>query len=188
MVWEPIKSGATVVADWISSKFKEARKFVEGIYKWFADKYEAVSGWAKGVAARGEEITGLHPTAHATGGILTRPHLGLVAEAGPEAIIPLSARMRGRATALWEETGRYLGVKPYARGGFAGVSAVAPVAVGAGISALVSPAMKQAGNSPVNVTNYINVSITEAGGADPDRIAETIAIKIKSVFQNMPIT
>jgi len=33
--------------------------------------------------------------AHAFGGILTRPHIGLVAEAGPEAIIPLTDKSRG---------------------------------------------------------------------------------------------
>lgn len=57
---------------------------------------------------------------YATGGILTRPHLGLVAEAGPEAIIPLSSQMRRRALELWQKTGEQLGVKPYAWGGFAG--------------------------------------------------------------------
>lgn len=34
-------------------------------------------------------------TPHAEGGILTRPHLGLVAEAGPEAVIPLRDKTRG---------------------------------------------------------------------------------------------
>ena len=33
--------------------------------------------------------------AHATGGILTTPHIGLVAEAGPEAVIPLTDKQRG---------------------------------------------------------------------------------------------
>ena len=32
---------------------------------------------------------------HATGGIMTRPHIGLVAEAGPEAVIPLRDKARG---------------------------------------------------------------------------------------------
>lgn len=49
---------------------------------------------------------------HSDGGILTRPHLGLVAEAGPEAIIPLSSRMRNRAQAIWQQTGQYLGAQP----------------------------------------------------------------------------
>jgi len=51
--------------------------------------------------------------AHTLGGILTRPHLGMVAEAGPEAIIPLSARMRRHAIDIWKKTGEQLGVKKY---------------------------------------------------------------------------
>lgn len=57
---------------------------------------------------------------HASGGILTKPHFGLVAEKGPEAIIPLSSRMRSRAIRLWEKTGESLGVVPYAAGGIVG--------------------------------------------------------------------
>lgn len=47
---------------------------------------------------------------HATGGIMTRPHLGLVAEAGPEAIIPLRDKSRGLQV-LHQAMG-YLGVSP----------------------------------------------------------------------------
>ncbi|HQD86865.1 MAG TPA: hypothetical protein PK822_08165, partial [Bacillota bacterium] len=62
------------------------------------------------------------PTPHATGGILTRPHLGLVAEAGPEAIIPLSSKMRDRGIELWKQAGRFLGIAPHAEGGIFGSS------------------------------------------------------------------
>lgn len=72
----------------------------------------------------------------AMGGIITHPQLSLVGEAGPEAIIPLSSRMRSRAMELWEQTGRYFGVRQYEVGGFAGpVPAVAHVGpVGGGIN------------------------------------------------------
>lgn len=50
------------------------------------------------------------PAPHAIGGIFSRPHIGLVAEAGPEAIIPLSSRLRGRALDLYAQVGQYLGV------------------------------------------------------------------------------
>lgn len=45
---------------------------------------------------------------HAMGGMFTTPHLGLVAEAGPESIIPLNGS--SRAISLWEKTGRLLGM------------------------------------------------------------------------------
>jgi len=75
--------------------------------------------------------------------------------------------------ALWEETGRYLGVKPYAAGGFAGAPVAVPAVAGAGV-----------GDSSISVTNYIDVSVS-GDGADPDKIAGAIAAKIESVFHNM---
>lgn len=57
----------------------------------------------------------------ATGGILREPHLGLIAEAGPEAVIPLSGANRERGRQLWEETGMMLGTIPqHAEGGIFG--------------------------------------------------------------------
>lgn len=49
-------------------------------------------------------------TPHAEGGLMTKPHLGLVGEAGPEMIIPLSQGRRNRALGLWRETGQMLGM------------------------------------------------------------------------------
>ena len=65
---------------------------------------------------------------------MTSPHIGLVAEAGPEAIIPLSKNKNARGVSLWMQAGRILGVgarhlaavagfggyKAYANGGLAG--------------------------------------------------------------------
>lgn len=51
------------------------------------------------------------PRMYATGGILTRPEMALVAEEAPgEAIIPLNPARRSRAISLWEETGARLGM------------------------------------------------------------------------------
>lgn len=118
---------------------------------------------------------------YAAGGILTRPHIGLVAEAGPEAIIPLSERMRNRALKLWEQTGQILGVKPYALGGFAG-----PV-----------PAVAAAGGygGSISIINNVNVSVsvgdssgdTASAREIAEEVADEIAMKISSIFQNMPL-
>ena len=59
---------------------------------------------------------------HAAGGIFSSPHLGVVAEAGPEAIIPLSSKMRDRGIELWKQAGRFLGIAPHAEGGIFGSS------------------------------------------------------------------
>ncbi|TDL57536.1 phage tail tape measure protein [Paenibacillus dendritiformis] len=57
---------------------------------------------------------------HANGGLVTRPHIGLVGEAGPEMIVPLSPGKRARGLSLWQQAGYMLGVQPYAMGGMAG--------------------------------------------------------------------
>ena len=46
----------------------------------------------------------------ADGGVVREPHVGIVGEAGPEAIIPLSPEKRERGKALWYEAGNVLGV------------------------------------------------------------------------------
>jgi hypothetical protein len=118
---------------------------------------------------------------YAAGGILTRPHLGMVAEAGPESIIPLSARMRGRALSLWEKTGQMLGVRPYEFGGFAG--SVPAMAAGGGY-----------GGGNINIINHISVSVEGGSSGDTpsareiaEEVADEIAMKISSIFQNMPL-
>jgi len=64
---------------------------------------------------RASEATPVKP--HAAGGIFSSPHLGVVAEAGPEAIIPLSESMRERGLALWQRAGRLLGTPHHAEDG-----------------------------------------------------------------------
>lgn len=67
---------------------------------------------------------------HADGGFMTQPHIGLVAEDGAESIIPLSPKRRSRGIALWQETGRRLGVMAYAEGGVVGQAESYPIAAG----------------------------------------------------------
>ncbi|GIO84528.1 hypothetical protein J25TS5_14600 [Paenibacillus faecis] len=61
-----------------------------------------------------------NPKPYAQGGYINRPHVGLVGEAGPEMIIPLSANRRSRGRELWERAGIIMGVRPYANGGQVG--------------------------------------------------------------------
>ncbi len=113
---------------------------------------------------------------HATGGILSKPHLGLVAEAGPEAVIPLSARMRGRALALWQQAGQYLGVRPYAAGGFAGVMPV-PAVAGGGETQITVPVNVnlQVGSENIDYENIKN------------EVGWKIARSIKNALENKAV-
>ena len=60
---------------------------------------------------------------NAMGGIINKPHLGMIGEAGAEAIIPLAGTNKHRGIALWQQTGELLGILPkHARGGIFGGS------------------------------------------------------------------
>lgn len=98
---------------------------------------------------------------HARGGIFTRPHLGLVAESGPEAIIPLSARMRNRALGLWEETGRRLGI-----------GLAAPALAGATV------------NINFDLAGLVGQVVIN-NQSDIDKAVERVADSLRNVFQNM---
>ncbi len=111
---------------------------------------------------------------HAAGVIATKPHLAMVSEEGPEAIIPLSRARRSRALRLWQETGRYLGVEGYAEGGYTAV----PVAV----------ATSQAG-AMVNI--YMNgligsVQVNNAGDIQEvaNMAASVVAQQLTEVLEN----
>ena len=71
------------------------------------------SGFSAGSFTTGGGTSGSgggRATPHATGGIMTRPHVGLVAEDGPEAIIPLGSKRRGRGIELLHRAAAALGV------------------------------------------------------------------------------
>ena len=116
----------------------------------------------------------LRAARHQFGGIFTRPHLGLFAEAGPEAVIPLSSRLRSRGLDLLKQTSRYLGVQSYAFGGFTG-----PVAVAAAGSA---------GNVDVMVSGITVNLLANEIEIDEDklalRIGRQIVHRIKRVLEN----
>jgi len=165
--------------------FNWAKERIGAAGQWIIDKAMAGVEAAKSLGKRlaegfeaGRQAAKEPVTAHALGGILTRPHLGLVAEAGPEAIIPLSARMRPRALELWRETGRRLGVQQFEFSGF-----TAPVAVaGAGMGApMVNLNFDLAG-----LIGQITVQAREDLDQAADQIAAVIAAKLKAIFYNLP--
>lgn len=52
---------------------------------------------------------------HAAGGIFSNPHIGMVAEAGPEAIVPLDGSQN--AASIWQRAGEILGLQGRNSGG-----------------------------------------------------------------------
>ena len=147
--------------------------------------------------------------AHAKGGIFSSPHVGLVAEAGPEAIIPLSGANKSNGISLWEQAGYILGTLPkHAEGGIFGEIDEEKN----GRSSFLSNNFKEEANNAESVSNItapiqVNTNITgmnftfqgaQAGDKEgimqvikeqmptiADEIAGTIAVNIQRIFANM---
>lgn len=137
-VWESVTTRIDETIfnkEWWKGKWNDVigwgRKQLEGLTDWWdgvkssfdsgrQSGQAAARGSGSGVAQRGSE------TPYANGGFINRPHLGLVGEAGPEVIIPLSSNRRGRALDLYQKAGAALGVRPYANGGLVGGSVKMP--------------------------------------------------------------
>lgn len=103
--WNEIKLGTQVVWDAIKSAVKSAVDYVTGIVQGMFDTVmgiinkitsaissvgSAASNFGSNVAAGGSLVMHAIVPHFAAGGIVTGPTLGLIGEAGPEAIIPLS--------------------------------------------------------------------------------------------------
>ena len=109
---EQVPEAIESVGKSISGFFSDVKSKISGFFGGLWDKVSgAFSGGYSDATAK-----------HAEGGIMTKPHMGLVAEDGAEAIIPLSGKRRERGLAVWERAGQLLGVQPYAEGGIAGVT------------------------------------------------------------------
>ncbi|MED5015939.1 hypothetical protein P9847_01325 [Paenibacillus chibensis] len=118
-------------------------------------------------------ITGFTPNSkvnqvlpYADGGMITRPHVGMVGEAGPEAIIPLSSNRRSRALSLYEDVGRSLGVRAYANGGIIGAAKAAL----SGRSAAEAAWNGSASQSSAPMVIEHKPSIVIQGSADPSTV------------------
>ncbi len=192
-VWDPIKTGVESATEWIKSKFEEAKT-------WVQDIWSSITGWFSDITERGSRVTGLKtskqrraanlsvysgpgPTPYADGGLIRRPHIGLVGEEGPEMIIPLSASRRNRALDLWMKTAKYLGVRQYADGGI--TSPTAPVDP-------VSTTKRGNINIMVNVGGIsVKIPAEKIDTTNKKETAEEIAFeisrKLQEVFGNMPI-
>lgn len=76
-----------------------------------------------GISMAFDKFTNQSVDKKAMGGIVNKPHLGMIGEAGAEAIIPLTGTNKHRGIALWRQTGELLGTLPkHARGGIFGGS------------------------------------------------------------------
>jgi hypothetical protein len=97
--------------------------------------------------------------------------------------------MRSRALALYEETGRRLGVRPYAEGGFAGAltqnrEQKIPVSLTPSL-AVPGPATVNLNFDLTGLVRQVVIESREDIDGAVDRIADAIANNLRAVFQNM---
>lgn len=195
-VWEPIKNGATSAWNWVGDK-------LGGIGDWMGDKWTSFKDWLGGLGQKGSKETGLTTSEgkgtvleHAYGGIMTQPHMGIVAEAGAESIIPLSPSRRTRGIDLWRETGELLGIRPYADGGVIGrIEATGndmPIASGAGnggvtikVEVKAEPKFTIEGGdtSDGKIIEVLKGYIRSMA----DDIGDELAERLARIFANMPV-
>lgn len=141
---------------------------------------------------------------NAMGGIYDGAFLSWVAEDGPEAIIPLSAKRRNRGLDLWLAAGRALGVGQFAEGGivapYAGLlsqisdseeaegkaASFSPKPQG-GVTVSVSvnsnPVFQIEGDNPDSIMDKIRANIKEIA----DMFGDQMAAEMEDIFSNMPV-
>lgn len=186
LVKETIPTAAKSIGGGITTFFTES---VPGFFTGLGGKI-----WG-GISAGYAAATGSTPK-HAYGGIMTKPHMGIVAENGAEGIIPLSPSKRRRGIDLWQKTGDLLGVHAYEDGGIVGdVSKTVPI----------STSTSKGGNPitiKVEVKAEPSFTIETGDGVDESRIVtvlrtyiremaddigDELAERLARIFANMPV-
>ncbi|MCC5467622.1 phage tail tape measure protein [Pelosinus baikalensis] len=123
------------------------QSFIYGIYSrfggainWMSEKWASVKNMfsAGGAGGNGADMAGI--PAYANGTIATSPHIGLFAEKGPEAVIPINDS--ARAHSLLEQTNRMMGVS--SSGGGTVINANFAPVINGGNSSEIQPILKEA--------------------------------------------
>lgn len=199
-VWGPIKSGASAAWEWVGDK-------LGGIGEWIGDKWTSFKDWLGDLGKKGSKETGLITSQgkssvleHAMGGIMTKPHMGIVAEDGAEGIIPLNPSKRSRGIDLWQRTGELLGVQPYEDGGIVGeepnrvpkgVPKGVPTGGGNNITIKVEvkaePKFTIEGDGDTTDENRVLAVLKGYIREMTDDIGDELAERLARIFANMPV-
>lgn len=187
-VWNGVKKLFTEAIPTLAANiWNSISGWFSSIGDWFGDVWAKVKG---AFGAGYSDATGKH----AWGGIMNSPHVGMVAEQGPEAIIPLSPSKSARGLDLWKKAGQYLGVQPYADGDIVGDTSTLTsetVTTGAGgnhfdIKLEINPEFILEGTSGMDeesIVRLIKARIREM----VDDIGDELAEKLARIFANMPV-
>lgn len=125
----------------------------------------------------------------ANGNIISSPTLSIVGEAGPEAIIPLSASRRSRGISLWEQAGEMLGMfssKDYNSVTYSSDSMNANASgVNVQIDVQMAPsfAVTNDSHNEEDVVSAIHSNLSSMA----EELSGQIAVQLQNVFSNMPL-
>lgn len=219
-VWGPLTRAAQTAGIWVGDKFMAAKSAVSeawsGVAGWFETnvwgpiKSGATRTWNQAsnklnnLAQKGSKDTGLTTSKgkvsvleHAWGGIMTKPHMGIVAEDGAEGLIPLSPSKRSRGLDLWQRTGELLGVQPYEDGGILGdepEQLPKGVPTGGGgqnitikVEVKAEPKFTIEGSGDATDENKVLAVLKAYIREMADDIGDELAERLARIFANMPV-
>lgn len=106
--WEQFMN---IASSAVSAGIEIGGKIFDGIKSALSGLGDWVAGAIAKVPGGSFVMEKLGVKAYAKGGIINSPHMGLVGEAGPEAIIPLSGNQRGRAETLMQRVAGVFGMR-----------------------------------------------------------------------------
>lgn len=205
-VWQPITIAVDSMGGSISDAFQSAYQFVTGLFGslggWFEENVaRPVREKFQALRSIGSGITGLagsgggSEASHAAGGLFFAPHRGIVAENGPEAIIPMNDRNRG--IAILERAATMMGLDFGSAEDFASSEPEGNTPLSGSVST---------GNAPQSISvdmGGISIPITISGGSMDaqgvvqairenlediaDDIGGQLADKVAAIFGNQPV-
>lgn len=161
--WDTVSATATELKDGVISDFTELKDGVTNnidelvssvLAKW--EEFKSVlSSPIQGTVSIVKNIIGTdEPDGFAVGGLIAKPTLAYFAEDGPEMAIPINNSPR--SFALWQQTGRMLGVEPSTGNTFADIDLSAAEARRNAVSSV---------NNASNVVYAPNIVISSNGGS-----------------------
>lgn len=116
--YEAVKGKMSELPESLDEGFKStAPAVIDGVYTWtngelqkrFSEGFDVSANVRMKLNTEALMAGNGSVTEHASGGIMTEPHIGIVAEEGPEAIIPLDGS--GNAESIWQTAGQILGMQ-----------------------------------------------------------------------------
>lgn len=198
-LWSAITGFFTETLPTIASSIWGSIKgfFTDTLPNFFKDVWGSITGFFSAGYSDAKSGAEYGASKHAYGGIFTQPHMGLVAEAGAESIIPLSPSRRTRGIDLWRETGELLGVRPYANGGIIGGIQTdggdVPVAAGSGgggvtikVEVSANPEFTIGTGNAGDDERILSVMKAHIRGMADD-IGDELAERLARIFVNMPV-